>query len=83
MRPHRSSLPTVVANPTEKEDPKLLEFVSFIYDENNGSCGPKIYQDTRAELLKGEASPQEVLILGGGFARFQDKFKVSGIDIFL
>jgi hypothetical protein len=37
---------------------------------------PKVYADTRDALLKGKATPQEVLILTGGFGGFQAKFRV-------
>jgi hypothetical protein len=36
----------------------------------------QVYSDTRQNILDGNASPQEVVILRDGFSQFQIKYKV-------
>ncbi len=46
-------------------------------------CYPQQYNDRRNQLRKDDDTPQEVLVLRGGFSDFQAKFKVARTELFI
>jgi Cdc25 family phosphatase len=59
------------------KDVKMMVF-HCTFSQERGPKAARIYEEKRNQLLaEGTDSPPEVLVLRGGFSKFQAKFKVS------